>query len=276
MAVNLYVGNRNPSLADTLRIAGQVVDLTSATVTFKMRPVNSSTLKVNTAATIVSAAGGQVRYDWAAADVDTEGEYLAWFVVTETGKDQDAPEFLVIIDSHSPGTGTTQGEIAYQTKQFLPVTWDRLRQDARYGDRMLQGRINYVKYRLFATVVDAVAEATVYNPLVIDYVAKESALQIIPAGIEYWMTQAETISTNGTSETAGYPDRITALEKQQMWLLGEVRKLREELPGQFTVRRRATATPGVSNTNDNLITPDPSEFGAANDEGIPKNLPWAF
>ena len=98
--LNMWVGNRLPAASDTITIDGSPVDLTGASVKFMMREESSSTLKVNASATVVSAVGGQVRYDWAAADVDTKGEYRAWFRVTLSGKDQDTPEFTVNFLAH--------------------------------------------------------------------------------------------------------------------------------------------------------------------------------
>lgn len=72
-----------------------------------MRAVGSQTLKVDSAATIVTAAAGTVRYDWAALDVDTAGFYVAWWRVTLPGGTlQDTPEFLVEVRAHVPGTNT--------------------------------------------------------------------------------------------------------------------------------------------------------------------------
>jgi hypothetical protein len=97
-----WVGNRSPSITETITAGGVPVDLTAATVNFKMRPVNSSTLKVNRAAVVVTPAAGTVRYDWDPTDVDTEGEYLAWWEVTSGGITQDVAEAIVEFRAHTP------------------------------------------------------------------------------------------------------------------------------------------------------------------------------
>lgn len=97
-----YVGNRSPSLYGTILIDGSPVNLTGSTVKLQMRQVASATLVVDTAAVIVSAPAGTVRYDWATGDVATAGDYVAWWRVTSSGGlIQDTPEFLFEIRAHA-------------------------------------------------------------------------------------------------------------------------------------------------------------------------------
>jgi len=99
-----YVGDRDPSISETITIAGVPVDLTSKSVKLKMRPVGSSTLKVDAAAQIVNPPGtdGQVRYDWQAVDVNAAGTYIAWWEVTSAGpKVQAVHETVLEFRAHA-------------------------------------------------------------------------------------------------------------------------------------------------------------------------------
>jgi hypothetical protein len=58
------------------------VDLTGATVVFKMQPSDGGPLKVSAPAVINNALTGDVQYEWVPADTDTVGAYLAEFEAT--------------------------------------------------------------------------------------------------------------------------------------------------------------------------------------------------
>jgi hypothetical protein len=60
----------------------QPVDLTGATVKFKMQSLGGGPLKVDAPAVILDAITGSVSYEWVAADTDTVGQYRAEFEVT--------------------------------------------------------------------------------------------------------------------------------------------------------------------------------------------------
>ncbi len=100
------VGNRNPSITETITVDGVAQDLSGKTVKLKMRALGSSTLKTNAAAVVVSAVAGTVRYDWAAADVGEASFYLVWWEVTTTatGNTQDVGEAVIEFRAHAPLT----------------------------------------------------------------------------------------------------------------------------------------------------------------------------
>lgn len=97
------VGNQSPPITEQITVDGAAYDLSAATnVQFRMRLVGSDTLKVDAAATVTDAVSGSVSYAWQAADVDTAGVYLCWWVVTEGGKTQDVGEALIEFRAHTP------------------------------------------------------------------------------------------------------------------------------------------------------------------------------
>jgi hypothetical protein len=121
--ITIYLGNLSPSLSDTITSAGTPVDLTGATVQFRMRDEASTTLKIDAAAAVTNAPGGQVRYDWVATDVDTAGDYVAWWRVTfPSAKTQDTPEFVVRVEDHTAPGETTLYVEAEELKATLGIS----------------------------------------------------------------------------------------------------------------------------------------------------------
>ena len=83
MAFYIKQNDTAPIIIVTLKDGNDVaVDLTAASAVFKMRPVGQTTVKTSAAAIIHNADGGQVRYEWVAADTNTIGSYEAEFQVT--------------------------------------------------------------------------------------------------------------------------------------------------------------------------------------------------
>lgn len=107
--ITLWKGNTAPSLSDTIKVNGSAFDLTGSTVKLQMRLATAAAgavLKIDASATVVSATAGTVRYDWVAGDVDTAGEYVAWWHVTLPGaKLQDSDEFAIVVQEHASQTG---------------------------------------------------------------------------------------------------------------------------------------------------------------------------
>lgn len=114
-------GDRSPSLSDTIKVDNVAFDLTGSTVKFQMRQEGSSTLKVDSAAVVVSATAGTVRYDWAAGDVDTEADYIGWWLVTlPGGKTQRSPRFSVQIEDRVAVSLSTRALVGLrETKDWL-------------------------------------------------------------------------------------------------------------------------------------------------------------
>ena len=83
---------RLPDLEIQLLDNNVAVDLTGATVTFSMENADTGALKVDAAAAVLSdATAGKVKYQWAAADVDTPADYFGQFKITVSSKDYLIP-----------------------------------------------------------------------------------------------------------------------------------------------------------------------------------------
>jgi hypothetical protein len=208
------------SLYDSILVAGRVQDMTGATVLFYVRPLQSRVPLLNgvTGVPIVPPdnSGNNIRYDFQPSDITTlggEGDFMAWWKFTLPSlAPQETPEFPLLLSDHGPGTGTQTGAVVAGATAFMPITLDNLRRDERYGDKWLQQQAEVIKLRVLGTSITPDTEDTIETVL-LDYLSKRLALQLIPAGIEYWSRQMRTATSTATSEVTSYPDMIASLKE---------------------------------------------------------------
>lgn len=154
------------------------------------------------------------------------------------------------------------GKIAEATRAILPMTWDRLSSVSWYGTDLLLSRVEIAKNTIYPVAI-ATADESTYTTLMIEYAAKTAALEIIPAGIEYWMNQTQSISTTGTAEVKSYTDRANQLRELAKWLQGEVVRL-AGLSGLADYLLPPGDLPEVAdNTEDYMLTESPYDFPPA-------------
>lgn len=89
----LKVGDLLPRYrAELTDAAGRPLDLTTAiSVTFKMRPVGSSSTKISAPAVFIDRASGVVEYAWAGTDTDTAGDFDTLFLIVWPDGPQTIP-----------------------------------------------------------------------------------------------------------------------------------------------------------------------------------------
>ena len=86
MAFFIKQNDTSPILQANLKDGNNAaVDVSGASIAFKMRPVSSSVATVNSAAAIIDGPAGSVKYEWQGSDTATAGSYFAEFQVTFSG-----------------------------------------------------------------------------------------------------------------------------------------------------------------------------------------------
>lgn len=151
------------------------------------------------------------------------------------------------------------GVIAERVSGILPVTWDALSQDARYGETRLRETIDYMKFVVLGKTVAPSAEAA--QPLiVVDYIAKLTAIELCTAGIDFWMNEPVSESASGTNEYHVFVDRAAALEKQRARLVEDTRRVAPQIADIVDFRAFSPRRPLSSTIDDPFLTPSPQEF----------------
>jgi hypothetical protein len=99
--IELFVGQRQPSLVYTFTVGGVPKDMTGETVTLKIRPLHAATVITETVVPVL-AASGQFRWDPSALAVATAGDFVGWFHAEPSTQESD--EFPIVIKAHADST----------------------------------------------------------------------------------------------------------------------------------------------------------------------------
>lgn len=168
------------------------------------------------------------------------------------------------------------GAIANIVKQYVPVSYSALvgATNSYYGPEQLQSLADYVKFRLYNTVVAEASEAVIYNPKEQRLLGILTTLQFIPAAVDYWSDSYSSVSTNPTSESVSHFDHRADLWKIFDRLTVEAQALGPEVGVDIYAAR--AVVPRVSygdNGRNILITADPNHIGPAFDNEYPLGNP---
>lgn len=151
--------------------------------------------------------------------------------------------------------------ITEQTRSIMPITWDALDTAEEYGSAMLETRVDFVSALVLGDVPTDQEQGDL-NILVIEFVAKKAALELIDTGIDFWMSREQTITQTGTDEMVSYPDRIAALKQLKLNLLKGIAELGPIIGPLIPTPRLPTSAPRLSSIDDELLTPNPQDMGA--------------
>lgn len=151
--------------------------------------------------------------------------------------------------------------IALAGRDELPETWDKLLESPTFGEPALERRLNTLMYRAFGTVLSDVEQASL-DPLLVSYLGKRLALDLIIPGIDFWSKQAISLSA-GERESKAYKDRAEDLKELRKLLLEDTSKLLLEVEGSLPqIPRRASDMARVQQSGLLVehVTADPSLF----------------
>ena len=176
------------------------------------------------------------------------------------------------------------GAVTDTVKRYVPSSYRELvgaTNSYDYSITDLQALADFVKFKLFGTAVAAAAEATFYDPLLVNFVGKLTTLQFIPAAVDFWGRQISSQRTLEPEESVTYPDARTDLWKLFDKLAKEVGEDMVELGPKygFKIYGASGLIPQVSygdNGRGILVTSDPQEFGPAFDSpSLSDLIPWS-
>jgi hypothetical protein len=151
--------------------------------------------------------------------------------------------------------------IALAARDELPETWDKLLEATTFGEDALLRRLSVLTYRAFGVELDA-ADQGALDPVLVSYLGKRMALDLIIPGIDYWSKQVLSLSA-GERETKAYKDRAEDLKELRKMLLDETAKMLPDVDQLLPlIPRPAADTPKVLEAGFSTVhvTSDPMSF----------------
>lgn len=205
---------------------------------------------------------------------DSVGVYHAEFVLSEIGiweyewtttspSRVSGDEVYVVGDpvASSPSSNS----VADHTRFWLGgENWNVLSTGANFGIAYVVVGIENVKRRVLTSPPPPSGESAL-NGSVLAYLGILSALELIPATRDAWMSKIISRSTgNDPAEVTTYTDRSKRIDDLQKDLLARVDGLRRAaLPYLEDVPGYTTASPGIDEVDDYKVTADPRRFPPA-------------
>lgn len=129
--------------------------------------------------------------------------------------------------------------IALAAKDTLPETWDKLLEATTFGEAALQRRLDTLVYRAFGVAMDDEAQEAL-DPVLVSYLGKRLALDLIIPGIDFWSKQVLSLNA-GERETKAYKDRAEDLKELRKLLIDETTKMLPEIEAALPVIPRPAA-----------------------------------
>lgn len=147
-----------------------------------------------------------------------------------------------------------------QTRSIFPITWDALANDESIGEDVLTLRVKVATVLVMGEDVPS-GDQGALNFLLTEFIAKKAALDLIGMAIDFWMTQAQTLTQSQTVEVIAYTDRINALEELKKSLMSSIRELGPLIEDLIPDTRAGTSAPRLSSIDTELLSPDPVDMG---------------
>lgn len=153
------------------------------------------------------------------------------------------------------------GEVTNVVHRRVPASYVAMvgATNSYYSLTLLQDLADFVKYRLFSTVVEEGDEGSTYNRKEVELLGILTTLQFIPAAVDYWGSQIASQGAGNVGENESFFDRRADLWK----IFGQLQAEAAELSQELGLFYKAAKLPGVSygdNGRDVLVTADPECF----------------